>query len=1191
MMSFDTAQFARRWPLLGLAALLVLAAILALALTGTGPAGAQNDGLRVSISADPTSPANNESVTLTANIENAPEGASPAYAWRMCADDGDFCMDSNRYPLGTSNHGFPEWDFTVTVSYPGGVSATSDVLTVRWGGVPTPTPTPVPPTPTPTPVPPTPTPPPPQAPEVFQVEVVSEPVEDDTYVLGDIIQIEASFTDRVTVTGTPQLKIDMDPAHWGTKVVDYASGSGSNSLLFEHEVVEPNYSTRGIAVLRNSLRLNGGTIRSTSSAKDAELAHAGLDHDPKHKVNWKLTGCVRVAPSTVSAIGIEKAALISWTMPAQNADDCTVTGFVVEARGRGFSSLWFISDITTRSYETSALSAGEYDFSVYVQYGSANSEPRSDLSQAVPNDCSVTLTASSSVPYQVMGTWTNASSAWGCEAGGVYVEWKKASASEWMSSFRVSNPDEKFKRFNFGDLDTAEYQFRVRTIDARGIGKSEMEDAWVRTSNTVSLTPQGVFSGKPRVWMSDIDVAAGKVKRLSRPKTSIQWNTPSSTPSLDSYRIRYRALEDDSYVELDITAHEIGEVLDQDTTGYTLEGLERTKQYWIQVGIDVTENGVTTTEYGSPVLASFSANRFEATWGLAPTINTGAGVMFIRPLANHTDASGICYLNGGDINCPPGTIIHTKVHEGGRYHVYAVASIAGLYAVSTAWKADWLSDGVQTSPGVVDIQAPPPDGPGNIVIKSNNSKKAKVTWDVLPDISATTGYRFRHRKRGTEAWTTQTLTASTKEVILTGLEHHTAYDVQVGACIHTCHDDDDYFYSKVHGALGVHEDYRLAWWYYDTPFVNYRADRMFVRVNDNTVPQSTVCKLTQAGGTPSDIPCNDLTSLDVTKVSPYLVTAEVTTPFEVQPATLTTPAVFEKISPPPREYVDGYHGSGQVVAAGASGGNGKIAVSWYARMNYPASGHTFTRNGKTYKIKQRDSDTVAYRPWHVFPDGDAREDTWYDLWKEVRVPADTNYYEITGLAAGFYQIQVWACVGTIEVDSSGNEVTGAELQQCAVNETTATSTIDSVQHTVMTDDPGRTRGMSSVDLHATVAAANTDLPGSVWDPSFEKESGGSRMNVYWGPAIPVSKTATLHYEVRYRATDETAWTSEIAWAPNIKHVADARDVTVWCAKTGFNCGYVRQLTTYDPEASKEYEVEVRARNVNGYGPWVPAVKK
>ena len=120
---------------------------------------------------------------------------------------------------------------------------------------------------------------------VTGVSVTSDPGGDDTYGLNDVISVTLTFSEAVDVTGTPQLTIDMDPAEWGEKQASYASGSGSNTLVFTHTVVEPNYSTQGIAVLANSLALNGGAIGSDGLA--ALLAHTGLAHDAGHKVDWQ----------------------------------------------------------------------------------------------------------------------------------------------------------------------------------------------------------------------------------------------------------------------------------------------------------------------------------------------------------------------------------------------------------------------------------------------------------------------------------------------------------------------------------------------------------------------------------------------------------------------------------------------------------------------------------------------------------------------------------------------------------------------------------------------------------------------------------------------------------------------------------------------------------------------------------------
>ena len=135
------------------------------------------------------------------------------------------------------------------------------------------------------------------APAVTGVEVTSAPRADATYARGETIEVTVRFSEAVAVTGAPGLSLDMDPASWGEKRAAYARGSGTAALVFAHRVVEPNYSTRGIAVLANTLALNGGTIRAAATGADAAFGHTGLDHDPDHKVDWRLAAAPALTAS------------------------------------------------------------------------------------------------------------------------------------------------------------------------------------------------------------------------------------------------------------------------------------------------------------------------------------------------------------------------------------------------------------------------------------------------------------------------------------------------------------------------------------------------------------------------------------------------------------------------------------------------------------------------------------------------------------------------------------------------------------------------------------------------------------------------------------------------------------------------------------------------------------------------------
>ena len=116
--------------------------------------------------------------------------------------------------------------------------------------------------------------------------VTSDPGGDNTYGLGDVIRVRLTFSEAVTVSGAPRLKIRMGP-DYGEKWARYESGSGTSTLTFAYKVVEPNTSPSGVAVLANTLGLRYGTIRYASSGNAAYLAHAGLGHNPSHKVDWR----------------------------------------------------------------------------------------------------------------------------------------------------------------------------------------------------------------------------------------------------------------------------------------------------------------------------------------------------------------------------------------------------------------------------------------------------------------------------------------------------------------------------------------------------------------------------------------------------------------------------------------------------------------------------------------------------------------------------------------------------------------------------------------------------------------------------------------------------------------------------------------------------------------------------------------
>ena len=119
----------------------------------------------------------------------------------------------------------------------------------------------------------------PTVPTIESVAVTSDPGEDGGYAIGDEIQVGLTFSEAVTVTGAPQLTLDVGGR---SRTAEYSKGSTTTQLLFTYTVASGDEDTDGIAVVANSLALNGGSIRADATI--ATLTHAALQAND-HKVD------------------------------------------------------------------------------------------------------------------------------------------------------------------------------------------------------------------------------------------------------------------------------------------------------------------------------------------------------------------------------------------------------------------------------------------------------------------------------------------------------------------------------------------------------------------------------------------------------------------------------------------------------------------------------------------------------------------------------------------------------------------------------------------------------------------------------------------------------------------------------------------------------------------------------------------
>jgi len=134
------------------------------------------------------------------------------------------------------------------------------------------------------------------------VTAVSSSTSNGTYTTGDVIAITVSFSEVVNVIGTPQLTLETGTTD---RTVNYASGSGTNTLTFNYTVQNGDTSADLDYVATSSLALNGGTIKD-AAGNDATLTLA--------------------SPGAANSLGNNKAIVISTTKELISATYDASTG-------------------------------------------------------------------------------------------------------------------------------------------------------------------------------------------------------------------------------------------------------------------------------------------------------------------------------------------------------------------------------------------------------------------------------------------------------------------------------------------------------------------------------------------------------------------------------------------------------------------------------------------------------------------------------------------------------------------------------------------------------------------------------------------------------------------------------------------------------------------------------------------------
>ncbi len=126
------------------------------------------------------------------------------------------------------------------------------------------------------------------APSVETVSFESHPANGDAYAAGEVVSVEVTFSEPVTISGDLQLDLDVGGvARQAALRTETSQGSGRSfggTAVFQYEVQDGDNDLDGIGISANSLRLNGGSIHDRAG-NAAGLSHAVVVADSGQRVD------------------------------------------------------------------------------------------------------------------------------------------------------------------------------------------------------------------------------------------------------------------------------------------------------------------------------------------------------------------------------------------------------------------------------------------------------------------------------------------------------------------------------------------------------------------------------------------------------------------------------------------------------------------------------------------------------------------------------------------------------------------------------------------------------------------------------------------------------------------------------------------------------------------------------------------
>ena len=249
---------------------------------------------------------------------------------------------------------------------------------------------------------------------VRSVAITSNPGSDNTYGVGDTIEVTATFSESVSVprwigsdengrsvVRMPRLELTIGGQTKTTKTHERESITGT-AVAFSYTVQDGDNDADGISVGASKLSLNGGSIRDANGTccpggNSADLTHSAVADDSGHKVATSAppkSADATLSALTLSGIDIGTFASSTTSYTAQVANSVSQTTVSLTVNHSGASYVIKIGGVTD-SDGTVSLSVGNNVITVEVtaEDGNTTQTYTVNVPRAEPPSTDATLSA------------------------------------------------------------------------------------------------------------------------------------------------------------------------------------------------------------------------------------------------------------------------------------------------------------------------------------------------------------------------------------------------------------------------------------------------------------------------------------------------------------------------------------------------------------------------------------------------------------------------------------------------------------------------------------------------------------------------------------------------------------------------------------------------------------------------------